>query len=102
MFSYTYWEIRPCQEDPTITVPVGVPNFPSYSSGHSTFSGAAAQVLSYIFPSETNNVQGMANQASMSRVYAGIHYPFDCNEGLILGREIGQLAVQKAEADGAP
>ena len=29
---------------------IGLPNFPSYTSGHSTFSGSAAEVLSYLFP----------------------------------------------------
>ena len=38
------------QLDPSIKTPIGVPNFPAYTSGHSTFSAAAAAVLSYLFP----------------------------------------------------
>jgi membrane-associated phospholipid phosphatase len=99
---YTYWLIRPCQVDPTITTPVGIPNFPSYPSGHSCFSGAAGEVLSYIFPNEQDNIQSMVNEASISRVYAGIHYRFDCTQGVEMGQAIGQVAVQRGLADGSP
>ena len=48
---FTYFNPRPSQLDPEIRTVIGVPNFPSYTSGHSTFSAAAAEVLSYLFPS---------------------------------------------------
>ncbi|HKO19965.1 MAG TPA: vanadium-dependent haloperoxidase [Acidobacteriaceae bacterium] len=51
---YHYWLIRPPEVDPAITTPVGLPNFPSYTSGHATFSGAASEVLGSLSPpSET-------------------------------------------------
>ena len=40
-----YYNPRPSQVDPSIKTLTGVPNFPAYTSGHSTFSGAAASVL---------------------------------------------------------
>jgi membrane-associated phospholipid phosphatase len=98
---YTYWLIRPSQADPTITMPVGLPNFPSYPSGHSSFSGAASTVLSYIFPNENGTLQAMSNEASMSRLYGGIHYRFDCNQALELGKSVGQLAIQRGLKDGS-
>jgi hypothetical protein len=90
---YTYWLIRPSQADPAVTTPVGLPNFPSYVSGHATFSGAAATLLGAVFPSASRDLQTMAEEAAMSRLYGGIHYRFDNEEGLKLGRRIGALAV---------
>jgi membrane-associated phospholipid phosphatase len=90
---YTYWLIRPSQVDPAIDLPVGLPNFPSYVSGHSTFSGAAAEVLAAAFPSRRSALQAMAEEAALSRLYGGIHYRFDSDAGLDMGRRIGQLVL---------
>ena len=90
---YTYWLIRPSQADPQITTPVGLPNFPSYVSGHATFSGAAATLLGEVFPSSRRDLQVMAEEAAMSRLYGGIHYRFDNDQGLVLGQRIGALAA---------
>jgi len=99
---YTYWLLRPPQADPAITLMVPMPNFPSYTSGHSTFSGAAATVLGYVFPTEQNRMQSMADEAGISRIFAGIHYPFDNTMGLRGGRMIGQLVIDWAAHDGSP
>ena len=39
---YHYWTIRPSQADPTIVLAdsVGLPNFPSFPSGHACSAGA--------------------------------------------------------------
>lgn len=99
---YEYWELRPITADPTIKTVFATPNFPSYTSGHSDFSGAAAGVLSYIFPKEQGQLQAQAQQASLSRLYAGIHYRFDCDQGLKAGSEVAQRAIQRGEQDGSP
>jgi membrane-associated phospholipid phosphatase len=91
---YTYWLARPSQIDPDIKPNISVPHFPSYTSGHATFSGAAAEVLSYLFPEQAEGVLELAEQAALSRVYAGIHFPFDSDEGLKIGRQIGHLAAE--------
>ena len=97
--SYYYYP-RPSQMDPSIKT-TGTPNFPSYTSGHSTFSGAAAQVLGYIFPFEQSSLDAMAAEASVSRIYGGIHYRFDCEVGLRCGKAIGSFAVKRGKADGS-
>jgi len=99
---YTYWLIRPSQADPLITTPPGLPNFPSYTSGHSTFSGAAAEVLGYLFPADRSHLEEQAHEASLSRLYGGIHYRFDCEAGVAAGIDIGELAVARGQADGSP
>lgn len=98
---YTFFTPRPCQVNPKIKTLTGLPNFPSYTSGHSTFSGAAATVLSYIIPSKVNDFNNFANEASLSRLYGAIHYKRDCDVGLIMGKAIGEKAVSRAMTDGA-
>lgn len=92
---YHYWMIRPPQADPMIVTAVPLPNFPSYVSGHATFSGAAAELLGAVFPSERRKLSAMANEAAMSRLYGGIHYRFDNDAGLALGQTIGRLAAAR-------
>jgi membrane-associated phospholipid phosphatase len=99
---YTYWYIRPSQADPTITTAVPLPNFPSYTSGHSDFSAAGGDALSYIFPKERSELQAKVQQASLSRLYAGIHYRFDCDQGVKVGRAVAQHAIERGEHDGSP
>lgn len=68
---------------------------------HSTFSGAAASVLGYLFPQEVERFNAMATEAGLSRIYAGTHYRFDCEAGLQYGRNIGSFAVTLGKADGS-
>lgn len=89
---YHYLVVRPWQVDPGIAGLVGYPNHPSYPSGHSCFSGAAAETLSYFFPVEREALWQMAEEASISRLYGGIHYRFDLEAGKELGRQVGELA----------
>lgn len=98
---FFYFTPRPSQVDPSIKTLTGVPNFPSFTSGHSTFSGAASTVLSYLLPEKAAAYQAMAAEASMSRLYGALHYRSDCETGLIMGRDIGNNAVVRAQTDGA-
>lgn len=84
------------------------PPFPSYVSGHSTFSSAAAAVLAALFGDDTSFTIGSdglpmvtrsfdsfseaAAEAGISRIYGGIHYTDDNLDGLALGRNIGLWA----------
>ena len=98
---YYYLLPRPIQVDASLNTSTGVPNFPAYTSGHSTFSAAAATVLGYVFPSEVANLDALAKEASESRIYGGIHYRFDCETGLTHGKKIGAYAITKGKADGS-
>jgi membrane-associated phospholipid phosphatase len=111
---YTYWFSRPVTairsgDDKTPPVPgwtplLDTPNHPSYVSGHSSFSGAAAAVMTAWFgtrpftfssaslPGVTRHFtsfQQAAEEAGASRMYGGIHYPFDNTDGLATGRAVG-------------
>jgi hypothetical protein len=92
---------RPSQLDPSIKTMIGLPNFPSYPSGHSTFSAAAATILSTIFPESSTAFTAMADEAGLSRLYGGIHYPSDINQGKAHGARIGAWVVNYLSSDGA-
>ncbi len=96
-----YFNPRPSQINPAIKTLTGVPNFPAYTSGHSTFSGAAAAVLAYIVPAKSNEYLAMADEASKSRLFGAIHYRSDIEVGMDMGKAIGAKAVFRAKNDGA-
>ena len=98
---YYYFNPRPTQLNPEIKTLTGIPNFPAYISGHSTFSAAAATVLGHIIPERAADYNAMALEASLSRMYGGIHYRADCEVGLVVGKNVGNFAVQRALTDGA-
>jgi len=98
---YFYFNPRPTQMNPKIKTLTGIPNFPSYVSGHSMFSSAASTILGHLIPSRASAYAAMASQAANSRVYAGIHYVVDCTTGATVGTNVGNYAVQRATSDGA-
>ena len=89
----TYWYIRPSQADPLITMPIPLPNHPSYPSGHSCVTGGIMSVLIEEFPSERARLEALIEEAGMSRVYGGIHYRFDILAGRAIGRGVAALAL---------
>lgn len=98
--------------DPSWTPLWGTPNFPAYTSGHSTFSGAAQVALESVFgesfafrdagdPSlglearQFDSFAQAAEEAGMSRVFGGIHFRFDNVLGLENGRTVARLVVDR-------
>lgn len=90
--------------------PVNTPPFPEFPSGHSTQSGATAEVLTYLFgdnyafTDHTHDSRGMeprsfgsfyeaADEAAISRLYGGIHYRAAIDYGIEQGRCIGQRII---------
>lgn len=98
---YFYFNPRPTQMMPDIKTLTGIPNFPSYISGHSTFSEAASTILGHIIPANASAYEAMSQDAAMSRFISGIHTKADCDSGLVTGAKIGHYAVLKAMSDGA-
>ena len=85
------------------------PPFPEYVSGHSTFSGAAAEVLTEllgneVFETASDGLPGIkrsfatfedaAKEAGRSRIYGGIHFAFSDDDGRQAGKEIAQDVVR--------
>jgi membrane-associated phospholipid phosphatase len=96
--------------DPAWTPFLVTPAHPSYNSGHSGISGAAAAVLAAFFGTDaipfsfsSDSLPGVtrsyasfsaaAQEVSDSRVYAGIHWRFDVQAGQVMGNEVGDYIV---------
>jgi hypothetical protein len=47
------------------------------------------------FPSERPMLAALANESNTSRFYAGLHYRFDGNAGLALGRATARIALER-------
>lgn len=91
---------------------IQTPPFPSYTSGHATISAAAAEVMTSWFGdhlsfTDTSSLEfgiqsrqitsfrEAAKEAAMSRLYGGIHYRHDNDEGNKCGKMLGEMIVQK-------
>ena len=104
---YTYWTARPVNAirdlgiDPDWAPLLNTPTFPSYTSGHAGYSGAAVEVLSFFFGWAAETFREKAAEAAQSRLYGGIHYRYDNDAGLDLGHKVGRLVVERLEGDNA-
>jgi membrane-associated phospholipid phosphatase len=96
----TYWYPRPSQVDPLIDMSVPLPNFPSYPSAHATLFATGAAVLGHLLPDERDALDSLAAEATDSRVWAGVHFPFDNLAGTRLGRRVAGAANAVADAEG--
>lgn len=95
------------------------PSFPAYPSGHSFAGAASAVILADAFgdpyrltdrshsgrkdfkgtPRTFSSFDEMARENAISRILLGVHFRMDIEEGLKLGRELGEffLSVKKGE-----
>lgn len=88
------------------------PPFPEYTSGHSTVSSTAAEMLTHLFGDgvaftdsselEYNlpvrsfkSFREAALEASVSRVYGGIHYRSGCEGGSKQGKKVAAVVLTK-------
>jgi hypothetical protein len=96
---YYYWSIRPSQADTTLKLAddVELPNFPSYPSGHACSAGAFDATLGHFFPRERAEFTRIAEEQAMSRLYGGIHYRFDNDGGLALGRIVARYDITREQ-----
>lgn len=88
------WNVaRPNQYDSNLATVICTPRHPTYTSGHAGIAGCAQIILSYFFPGEANRLKILAEECAVSRLYAGVHFPVDNEQGLRLGRQIGHIVV---------
>jgi hypothetical protein len=71
----------------------GTPRHPSYPSGHSTYAGAASEMLSFFFPDYTAEFDKLADNSGMARLWAGIHWRSDHVQGVRLGRCVAREII---------
>ncbi len=80
----------------------GTPRHPAYPSGHSTYSGAASEMLSFFFPDYRREFDRLADNAGMARLWAGIHWRSDHVEGMKLGRCVACIIIEQLRNSGIP
>lgn len=101
--------------DKTWKTVLQTPPFPEYVSGHSVASTAASVVLTRIFGPEFSfsddtevefglpvrkfrSFASAADEASLSRLYGGIHFRDAIEQGVWQGKEVGQLVSARLKA----
>lgn len=101
------------EPDPTWESLLPAPSFPEYVSGHSTFTGAGAEVLrrwfgrddlSFTVTSDTvpgvtrsySSLSAVATEIGMSRIWGGIHFHSADADGQELGRKIGDWVYERS------
>jgi hypothetical protein len=102
--------------DPAWTPILQTPPFPEYTSGHSVISASAAAMLTrllgdgFVFTDNTELPFGMqerrfpsfleaAQEASISRLYGGIHFRPALENGNAQGQKIGNFAWEKLKGN---
>ena len=122
-YAYNFWRpvtaIRNGQtdgNDATVADPswssfIITPPFPDYTSGHSTFSGAASTVLARFYGTDNiaftigsdflpgvtrsfTSFSAAASEAALSRIYGGIHFRSASEDGLASGVAIGEFTFE--------
>jgi len=90
------------------------PPFPEYTSGHSVISNASAEVLTHLYgdhfafrdtselayglPERSfTSFRHAGDEASLSRLYGGIHYRQAIEEGVKQGKKVGNLVIQQVK-----
>lgn len=127
-YHYNFWRpvtaIRRADEEANVqTQPqpewlplLPTPPHPEYPSAHSAFSGAAAIVLANFLGTDSvtftvrsdtvpaaertfSSLWACAEECGVSRTYAGIHYRFSCEDGLELGKAVGEWILRRDRAN---
>lgn len=94
---------------------IGTPSHPSYASAHAAVGGAAATILGSYFGGTTqfcllagginrcwDSFSAAADDGAMSRLWGGIHWRFDNERGLDLGRTVGSYALSATPFGAVP
>jgi hypothetical protein len=104
-----------------LAYPDGAPVHPSYPAGHAVYSGGCATILKTFFdpdrpiaaPVEPNDdgtalkpyagqlligdeIDKLVWNMSFGRVFAGVHWRFDCEAGIALGEAIAHDVLEEA------
>ena len=115
-YHYSFWrpitaiQADATEPDPTWTPLLGTPNHPSYPSGHGCYTGALTEALEDFFGTDrveftvdstssgtTHTFQrfsALSARVVEARVWSGIHFRFDDNDGFAIGRKVARWLRQ--------
>jgi hypothetical protein len=60
--------------------------------------GAASEILAYFFPEYTSELDDLADNVGMARLWAGVNFRSDHEAGIRLGRAVARLVIGQLEA----
>ncbi|MGG5461517.1 vanadium-dependent haloperoxidase [Clostridium sp. B9] len=98
-YKYKFQIPRPVQYDPDFIPYLTTPKHPTYPAGHSVFAGCFEGIASYYFPSEKEKIHSLCEECSISRIYGGVHFMPDLDNGFALGLDIANKIINIIKND---
>jgi len=90
---HVFERVRPCHVVEDVNLLVSCGSGYSFPSSHAVNNAAGAVVLSYFYRKWTWAFAVLAALVGFSRVYVGVHYPFDVLAGFLIGAGCGALVL---------
>jgi undecaprenyl-diphosphatase len=87
---------RPFVDDTGILPLIKTPSSSSFPSGHSATAAAGVITLSAVYPAFLPVLALAGLLVALSRVYLGVHYPFDVLAGATIGASVAALVLAVA------
>jgi undecaprenyl-diphosphatase len=96
MAKFLFDRARPFISDTQIAPLIKTPSSSSFPSGHSATAAAGVLTLSAVYPSLAPALVLSGVLVALSRVYLGVHYPFDVLAGLLIGTATAAVVLTLA------
>jgi undecaprenyl-diphosphatase len=93
---YLFDRARPFISDTEIAPLVKTPSSSSFPSGHSATAAAGTLTLSVVYPAFAPALLLSGVLVALSRIYLGVHYPFDVLAGLFIGTATAAVVLALA------
>lgn len=84
---------RPFIYDIGVAPLIKTPSSSSFPSGHSATAAAGAMTLSFLYPAFAAPLVLCGFFVVLSRVYLGVHYPFDVFAGMVIGTVVAAVGI---------